>query len=137
MPASTGSGGSLGAWVEVGKNGSGDLVVFTADDFDLILSDESVDGSVHPDFSESGAPLFFGFAVDLSFNGTIPNPPGFLNRGFNVDAIQITVISASSEEPSALPVPGLAPLGIGGLAVLFAAAGAATLRRIRRSGLPL
>ncbi len=92
---------------------------------------------MHPDFSESGAPLFFGFAVDLSFNGTIPNPPGFLNRGFNVDAIQIMVISASSEEPSALPVPGLAPLGIGGLAVLFAAAGAATLRRIRRSGLPL
>ncbi len=35
VPASTGSGGSLGSWVEVGKNGSGDLVVFTADDFDL------------------------------------------------------------------------------------------------------
>lgn len=101
VPVPTGSLGALGTWRRFGEDGGGSPIPYTASDFGKILPDETVDAGQHPDFSATGAPLFFGFAMDMSFNGVIPNPPGFLNRGFNVDDIEITVTAAP------LPVPVL------------------------------
>jgi hypothetical protein len=77
----------------------------------------------NPDFSASGASFFFGFALDLSFSGTIPSPPGFLNRGFNVDDIEIVVTTGTTSIPSSTP----ATLGL--LVALLAGAGLLAMRR--------
>jgi hypothetical protein len=118
------SGGGLGAWVRVGEAG-GVPIVFTAADFGRVLIGAPPDMGQNPDFSESGAPLFFGFALDMSYEGPLGGLPGnpFLNRGFNVDDIEITLTTTTD------PVPALAPAVFGLLCALLAAAGIAALRR--------
>ncbi len=126
VPAS--SGGGLGPWVRVGESG-GVPIVFTADDFGRVRMDEVPDFSQNPDFSESGAPLFFGFALDLSYQGTLGGPPGnnFLNRAFNVDDIRIVVTTADGGDP----IPALPVAGLGVLALWVVLAPLAARRRSR------
>ena len=125
------SGGGLGQWVRVGESG-GIPIAFTAEDFGKILNDETVDTSQHPDFSESGAPLFFGFALDLSYQGPFGGLPGQprLFRGFNVDDIEIKLTTAGLP---AVAVPILTPMGIGVLGALLVAAQLVALRRVQRA----
>jgi hypothetical protein len=123
------SGGGLGPWVRVGES-SGTPIVFMADDFGLVVSGQPPDTSQHPDFSASGAPLFFGFALDMSYSGPLGGPPGnnFLIRSFYVDDVEFTVTSAGV----APTVPALAPLGLGVLGVALVAARLAHRRRTGR-----
>jgi len=122
------SGGGLGLWVRVGESG-GVPIVFMADNFGKVLSDDSFDMGQTPDFSENGAPLFFGFALDMSYVGPLGGPPGnnFLNRSLNIDDIEFTLTVA--DEPAL--VPGLAPTGLGLLGAALVAARVAVGRRDR------
>lgn len=127
--ASSSSGG-LGPWVRVGESG-GVPIAFTASEFGKVIAGEPPDMGQNPDFSGSAAPLFFGFALDLSYQGPLgglPNDP-FLNRSFNVDDIEFTVTAAT---PPSTPVPAAGPAAAVLLSALLAAAGSAALRRRAR-----
>jgi len=119
--ASISGGGGPTSWVQFGP------VALDAANFDLLLPDETLDASSHPDFSATAPTTRFGFVADLSFFGVIPNPPGFLNRFYNIDGLEISVLT-----PAPATVPALAPAATASVVLGLAAAG--LIARGRRRG---
>ena len=80
----------------------------------------AIDPTSHPDFSDAGAPLRFGFGIDLSWDGELPDNQfvtDFLVRTFRIDEFSVTVTTASAS------IPGLGPATRLVLMLILAGAG--------------
>ncbi len=98
-----------------------------ADDFSRV-TDATIDPTSHPDFSATGAPLHFGFGIDLRWNAELPNNlfvTDFLVRQFRIDEFTVTVKTVDAQLPALAPTPQQL------LALALCTIGAAALARAR------
>jgi hypothetical protein len=80
-----------------------------ANDFSRITA-ATIDPTSHPDFSTTGAPLHFGFGIDLRWNAELPDNifvTDFLVRQFRIDEFTVTVTSPDAMLPALPPATRL------------------------------